>query len=115
MRDQRLEQVEPDGSQDDGIDRLRPERAAEDEEGRDQQDGIDGKIGITDLDRTSGRILDDGGDTGHAAADQVVGHEENRPPQHEQEDAEGDQEVLLEEDQDLFGIKRHLFLLSGFS
>ena len=63
---------------------------------RSQKEYIDYKIGITHFDYSSGSILHYGCDTGHAAADKVIGYEEKAPSKHIAQNSEGDDKVLLD-------------------
>ena len=109
------QETQGDGGQDDGIDGFGAESHSQDNDGRRHQDGIQDKITVTHLDLASRGILDHGADTGHATADEVIGDEEHRPGRHIDEDAQGDQQPLLDVGEEVFLENRHSYsVISSF-
>ena len=105
--DDALEQIESHGCNQDRIDGLDAERTAQRKQRDDQQDHIDGQIGITDLYDATRRILDNGRETGHAAADQVVGDQKDRPSEDIRENAHRDVEIISDGSENLASFPGH--------
>lgn len=90
---QGLEEPQQEGEGEDGIDGFDAEPGAQDFQGKAQEDSIDDEVGYLQLD--AGGIVNDGGDTGHAAGGDFVRQQESGPSQGIANQSEGDEQVVV--------------------